>query len=87
MAHELSPEIRLAMHQASGNEPLRFIDPDTQTAYVLVKAETFEQLQRLFGDEDPRIAYPLIEAALQADDEFDPLLAGYQSITRVHPST
>lgn len=75
------------MHNSPGNEPLRFVDPDTQTAYVLVKAETYDQWQRLLRDEDPRIAYPSIDAAMQADDESDPLLASYQSVTRVHPAT
>jgi hypothetical protein len=82
MAPELSPELRQAMQQLHGAEPLRVVDPETNASYVIVKAEVYDQLQRVLSDEDPREAYPLIAAVMQEDDEHDPLLASYQSITR-----
>jgi hypothetical protein len=82
MAPELSPELRQAMQQLHGAEPLRVVDPDTNASYVIVKAEVYDRFQRVLGDEDPREAYPLIAAVMQEDDEHDPLLASYQSITR-----
>jgi len=82
MAPELSPELRQAMQQLHGAEPLRVVDPETNASYVIVKAEVYDQLQRVLSDEDPREAYPLIAAVMQEDDEHDPLLDSYQSVTR-----
>lgn len=45
MSTELSPELRQAVHQLPGNQPLRLVDPDTNTVYVLVRAEVFDQAQ------------------------------------------
>ncbi len=82
MAPELSPELRQAIQQLPGAEPLRVVDPETNATYVIVKAEVYDQLQRVFGDEDPREAYPLIDSVMHEDDQHDPLLASYQSVTR-----
>ncbi len=40
---ELTPEQRQAIEQQNG-EPVRVVDPATQVAYVLVRAEVFEHL-------------------------------------------
>jgi hypothetical protein len=45
MTPELSHELRQAVHQLGGTQPLKLIDPDTNTLYVLVRAEVFEQAQ------------------------------------------
>jgi hypothetical protein len=68
MTPELSPELRQAVHQLRGAEPLRVVDPDTQTTYVLVRAEIYDQLQAESSNEDDLAAtYPAqIEAALKA---------------------
>jgi len=70
------------MQQLHGAEPLRVVDPETNATYVIVRAEVYDQLQRVLSDEDPREAYPLIAAVMKEDDEHDPLLDGYQSVTR-----
>lgn len=45
MSPELSPELREAVHQLPGNQPLRVVDPETNIVYVLVRAELFDQVQ------------------------------------------
>lgn len=68
MAPELSPELRQAIHQLTGSEPLRVVDPDTQTIYVLVPAEIYDQLQsEVDGADEISSTYPAqAEAALRA---------------------
>jgi hypothetical protein len=41
---ELSPNLQQAL-DANGTEPLRVVDPRTQQAYVLLRAEEYERLQ------------------------------------------
>jgi len=82
MAPELSAELLDALRRLHGAEPLRVVDPQTNAAYVIVKAEAYDRLRLSLADEDPREAYPLIAAAMQEDDEHDPLLASYQSVAR-----
>jgi len=47
----LTAELKQAVEQA-GDAPVRLMDPETHRAYVLVRAEVFEQL--LLDDEDRR---------------------------------
>ena len=37
--------------------------------------------EQVLSDDDPRIAYPSIDAAMQDDDQHDPLLAGFQTVS------
>jgi hypothetical protein len=52
MAPELSPDLRQAIHQLPGMQPLRLVDPDTNTTYVLVRAEVFDQIQAALLDDE-----------------------------------
>lgn len=45
MPTELPLELRQVVRQMNGDQPLRVVDPDTHTVYVLVKAELFDQAQ------------------------------------------
>ena len=36
---------------ASGQMPLRLTDPNTNQDYFLIKAETYERMQQLLGDD------------------------------------
>lgn len=58
MASELTPDLRRAIHQLPGNEPLRLVDPDTNTVYVLLRADLFDHVQAAIreGDDDKEIA-------------------------------
>jgi hypothetical protein len=42
----ITTELRQAIEKA-GDEPVRIEDPDTHTAYVLVKAEVFDRMRSL----------------------------------------
>jgi hypothetical protein len=42
MTPELSPELRDAVQATGGTGPLRLIDPETSTAYVLVRADLYQ---------------------------------------------
>jgi hypothetical protein len=66
MSVELSEEQRRAL-EARPDEPLRLIDPRTQQAYVLVRADLFESLQGHQEEEGLADTYPAqVESALRA---------------------
>jgi hypothetical protein len=75
MTPELSPELRQAVHALGTASPLRLVDPDTNTSYVLVRAEVFDRLQAGVGDDELAVTYPAqFKAAMQAgwaDPEMD----------------
>jgi hypothetical protein len=71
MSIDLSEEQRRAL-DARPEEPLRLIDPRTQQAYVLLRADLYEKLQALLAEDDPVAEmYPLL-AELQPEDWEDP---------------
>jgi hypothetical protein len=71
MSVELTEEQRRAL-EARPEEPLRLIDPRTQQAYFLVRAELYDQMRALLTEEDPAAEmYPLL-AELQPEDWEDP---------------
>lgn len=53
---ELSPELRQAVQQLQGNEPLRVLDPETNTVYVLVRAEIFDRVRSTLHDDGTELA-------------------------------
>jgi hypothetical protein len=66
----ITPEIRQAIEQ-SGDEPLRLEDPLNHESYVLLKASTFERIERALA---PLIAkqddWNLEDAYAAADEAF-----------------
>jgi hypothetical protein len=56
MPPELSPDLRHVVQQLPGAEPLRLLDPDTNTFYVLVRAEIFDQIQAALGNDETDLA-------------------------------
>ena len=69
MTPELSPDLRQAVHQLHGTQPLRLVDPDTNTVYVLVRAEVFDQAQAALHGNEAELAKTYAaqsEAALRA---------------------
>jgi hypothetical protein len=80
MTIELTEQQRLAIR--ASEDPPTVIDPDTKTAYVLLKTEVYERLLRLLGDDDGlntgQVAV-LIEEAMREADADDPLLESYQN--------
>lgn len=60
-------------------EPPRFHDPDTNTDYVLVRADVYDRLRALLstdGELDPESTYPLVDETFR-DDWDDPRMAEY----------
>jgi hypothetical protein len=60
----ITTELRQAIKQA-GDTPVRIEDPDTQTAYVLVKAEVFDRLRSLAEPEE------IDPSFFEFDDDFE----------------
>ena len=52
------------------------IEPESKTAYVLVRKEVFERWRRVFADEPD--AALLVNEMMAEDDVSDPLLESYQ---------
>jgi hypothetical protein len=52
------------------------IEPESKTAYVLVRKELFERWRRVFDDEPD--AALLVNEMMAEDDADDPLLESYQ---------
>jgi hypothetical protein len=70
----LTPEQRQEVQRA-GEEPVRFADPDTQTEYVILKADVYDRI-RAFVD-DTRDAYPLAMKVFEHDGWDDPQMDEY----------
>ncbi len=51
----LTPEQRQEIQKA-GEEPVRLADPETQTEYVILKADVYDRIRALA--DDSRAAYP-----------------------------
>jgi hypothetical protein len=67
----LSDELRQALAKQPPGEPLKVEDDVTQTQYVIVPINVFEQMQRAIAyadsQPDPREYYPAFARAVQAD--------------------
>lgn len=48
---EITPEVRHAI-EVSGGEPPRLVDPETNTTYVLLKADIYERIRALIEPDD-----------------------------------
>jgi hypothetical protein len=63
----------------ASKEPPRLIDPRTNAAYVLLRADVYERLRGMLDDDlDMRQVAILVDRAMREDDENDPTLAFYQ---------
>ena len=51
---ELTQEQRLEVREA-GESPLRLSDPDIRAEYIVLKAELYERMRRVFADVDPSL--------------------------------
>jgi hypothetical protein len=74
MSIELTDQQQRAV---DAEEAPRLVDPRTGTAYVLLRAELFERLRGVLGDDlQPRDAYPAIDRAF-AEGWNDPKMDDY----------
>jgi hypothetical protein len=76
---ELTEPLLRALDAQHG-QPLRLVDPRTNVAYLLVRADVFERTQ--YADDEDEFSGidvgALIDEAMREDDEDDPLLESYQ---------
>jgi len=49
----LTPELRQAVELA-GDQPVEFTDPQTNTAYVLLKADVYRRMREILEEEEDR---------------------------------
>ena len=70
----LTPEQRQEIQRA-GEEPVRLADPDTQTEYVILKADVYDRIHALA--DDTRAAYPLAMKVFGQDGWDDPQMDEY----------
>jgi hypothetical protein len=54
--NELTPHLRQAGNGLQGTQPKRLVDPDTNTEYVLIRAEVFDQVQAVLHDSETDLA-------------------------------
>jgi len=78
MTPNLSDQQRQALHEANDAGPVTVVDAATDTLYVLVRADVFQELQDWIRDLEPQDAYPLVDRIMADDDAHDPTLASYQ---------
>jgi hypothetical protein len=80
MTLKLSDDLRQAV-QEHGDRPITLVDAETNTTYVLMRAEQFDKLCMVLREDfDPREAYPFVDRVMQEDDANDPALASYQDL-------
>ncbi len=72
----ITPEIRQAIEQA-GEQPVQLNDPETNSVYVIVRAEVYERLRALCDDFDIRDAYPLMDQVAAREGWDDPSMDVY----------
>jgi hypothetical protein len=82
MPVQLTDEQRRQLFE-SGDTPPTLVDPVTETSYVLVRAEVYEQLKRVL-DFAPAEAYPAIDRAF-AEGWDDPKMAEYDRYEEYRP--
>jgi hypothetical protein len=74
---ELSPDQGAALAR-NGAQPVRVLDPVTQTEYVLVRAEVYERFKALLTGETVYTSAEMLDRVMAADDANDPHLADLQ---------
>jgi len=78
MTPNLTDQQRQALHEANDAGPVTIVDPATNTQYVLVRADVYQELQEWMRDLEPQDAYPVVDQIMADDDAHDPTLASYQ---------
>ena len=90
MAPSLTDQQRQALHETGDAGPVTVVDSATNTPYVLVRADMFEELQELRHwerDLNPQAAYPTVDRIMAEDDLRDPTLASDQNDAPAGSST
>jgi len=72
----ITPELRIAIEQAGG-QPVKLTDPETNSVYIIVRAEVYERMCALRDDFDIRDAYPLMDQVAAREGWDDPSMDIY----------
>jgi hypothetical protein len=72
----ITSEIRQAIEQA-GEQPVQLTDPETNSVYVIVRAELYERMRALSDGFDIRDAYPLMDQVAAREGWDDPSMDIY----------
>ena len=72
----ITPEIRQAIERA-GEEPVELTDPDTNSVYIIVRADLYDRMRALCDDFHIRDAYPLMDQVAARDGWDDPAMDVY----------
>ncbi len=72
----ITPEIRHAIEQA-GEQPVQLNDPETNSVYIIVRADVYERMRVLCDDFDIRDAYPLMNQVAAREGWDDPSMDIY----------
>ncbi len=76
----LTKEIRRAIEQA-GDQPVRLEDPETRQTYVLLRADVYDRIQRLFAEEDRQSAEAAFSGIQEVFEDWnDPAMDIYNSL-------
>jgi hypothetical protein len=79
MMMNLPNDLRQAIEKEGGS-PVHLVDVDTNTHYVLMRAELYENLKSLLVEDeefDPRVLYPLMAKSAAAAGWDDPEMDVY----------
>jgi len=83
----MTPELRAAIEQA-GTEPARLVDPETQTAYILMREEEYDRIRTTHapsGEATPEAMYPFIDEAFGLSGWDDPKMDDYNDYESHRP--
>jgi hypothetical protein len=81
MTTPLSDEQRQAL-QEQGATPLRVLDAETNTLYVLLRADLYERVKPLFEEDDFDVSemYPLMDEVARQEGWDDPDMDVYNEL-------
>jgi hypothetical protein len=72
----ITPEIRRVIELA-GDQPVQLTDPETNSVYVILRAELYEQMCASRDEVDIRDAYPLMDGIAAREGWDDPSMDVY----------
>ena len=80
MTPKLTTDQRQAIEE-KGGKPVYLIDADTNTSYVLLRADQFERIKAMVGEEtelDPRMTYAALDETFREGWD-DPAMDAYDN--------
>jgi hypothetical protein len=90
MTPNLTDDLRQAIEERGGR-PVYLLDASTNTRYVLLRAEQFEKVKALFGEDseerDFRAMYPLVEESFRKAGWDDPEMDSYNDYDAHRPKS